>query len=294
MKQWIPFFIAALAFSISLLLMRPETRVPVVVAAADLPAGHRLVEGDLAVRDVPVSLAPEDAMDATGSLTGQTLRVPRTAGDALYAAHLGSESLELAPGERAVALHVGDSSGLAGLLKPGDRVGITVTFAGQTLGAEEPARSGSYGKVLAGGLRVLYISPDFTALDPLEASPPPGGGLAPAGAARQRQTEGVVVLAVPVEAQVIPYDFLAYGVASASRPVSLIDLLPALDQSRDVALSLSLEPDVAQAFTTSGVFLPDLVVAPGPSPTPDQTQVSYATTPTPAQPPAATPETVQP
>jgi pilus assembly protein CpaB len=289
MQKLIPFFIAVAAFIGALFLMRPEERLPLVVAARDLPAGHALVAADLEVRQIPASLAPEAALRDPAGLHGQTLRVARTAGDYLYPDNLGGEDLQLAADERALAIHVSDSAGLAGLLKPGDRVGLTVTFAGQTMAAEEDRqRTGAYAKTLAGGLRVLYISPDFAALDPAESAPPAGesGGFAANGAVRQRKTDGVVVLAVPVDLQVIPYDFLSYGVASESRPVNLIDLLPALDQSRDVALSLALEPKQPRAFTTSGVFLPDLVVAPGPSPTPTETPETPLAvhTPAPSQP----------
>ena len=75
------------------------------------------------------------------------------------------------------------------------------------------------------------------------------------------------MLAVPVEAITIGYDFSTFGVNSESRLVSLTDLLPALDLVANVQLSLFLEPDAPESFITSGVFLPDLVITPGPTPT---------------------------
>jgi hypothetical protein len=77
-----------------------------------------------------------------------------------------------------------------------------------------------------------------------------------------------VVLAVPVEAITIGYDFSDLGIASASLLASLTDLLPALDQVDTVRLSLFLEPEKPDPFLTSGLFLPDLVITPMPTPTP--------------------------
>ncbi len=72
-----------------------------------------------------------------------------------------------------------------------------------------------------------------------------------------------MVLAVPVDARVILYDFLLHNQESEARWVYLVDLLPALDASGEVSLSLVLEPKNPADFTTSGVFLPDLLVLDG-------------------------------
>jgi len=270
MKKLIAAAAAIVVFVIALILMRPEGTVPLPVAAVGLPQGHRLTETDIQMKQLPKSAMPEGAIADPKQLIGQTLRVERSQGDFFYPTSLGGETLELNANERAIAIHVTDAAGLGGLLKPGDRVGVTVTFAGQTFqdgeSEDDDGRTGAYAKLLAGGLRVLYISPDFLALDPAPAAPS-GDALAPAGQTRTRKADGVVVLAVPTDLQVILYDFLAIGAESQTRQVNLIDLLPALDQSNDVALSLVLEPKEAAAVNTSGVFLPDLVVQPGPVPT---------------------------
>jgi len=41
-----------------------------------------------------------------------------------------------------------------------------------------------------GGLRVLYVSPDFAALDPLEAAPDPDAGQFSSPVARSRASQG--------------------------------------------------------------------------------------------------------
>jgi len=277
MKRIVPLVAAVFIFAAALFLMRPEPTQAVLSAASDLPAGHELRQEDLAVRSLPKSLVPPGAILDPADAVGKKLSSPRTAGDLIFTANLGGENLQLAPDERALAVHVTDSAGIAGLLKAGDRVGLTATFLAQTSGEDS---RGAYAKQVASGLRVLFISPEFRASDPLletQAS----GGLTGGGAPTQRAKEGVVVLAVPAGMQAVTYDFTAFESESQLHPVYLIDLLPALDQSRDVALSLILEPLSASQAATSGVFLPDLVLEPGPSPTPTTSLKAPSATPTP-------------
>ena len=264
MKKLLPSLIAIPIFLLSLFLMRPEATTPVVVAAVDLPEGRTLVPSDLVVIQLPKSQAPESAVSDPSQVVGQTLRVFRSAGDTINPSHLGGEAITLAPNERAVAIHVTDAGGLAGLIRPGDWVGVTAVLDG---------RDGSFAKTVASSLRVLYLSPEFKAtqetvsnIAPTSPTSPFSGSVS-TSSQRRRETEGTVVLAVPVETITIGYDFSAFGVSSEGLTVSLTDLLPALDLVDTVQLSLFLEPDAPEPFITSGLFLPDLVITPGPSPT---------------------------
>jgi len=264
MKKLLPIIIASLVFLLSLLLMRPEATTPVVVAAIDLPEGHTLVTSDITVSQVSKSQAPQDAFTDPATLIGQRLRVFRGAGDVIKTSNLGGEVITLAPDERAVAIHVNDAAGLAGLIRPGDTVGVSAVMESQ---------EGAFAKTVASGLRVLYISPEFKAaqgspqIDPSSLSTSPFNSDVSTISQPSRELEGTVVLAVPVDAITIGYDFSTYGVNSESRLVSLTDLLPALDSVDSVQLSLFLEPDAPESFITSGLFLPDLVITPGPTPT---------------------------
>ncbi len=269
--QRLPKILAAVGLLGAFLFFRSQKQetVTVVVAAADLPAGHTLAASDLSTADVLASSAPAAAFTDPAAVAGQTLRVARLSGDVIAAEHLGGQTLELQPDERAVGIEVADSAGLAGLLKPGDMVGLTAVLRDS---------SGAYSKVIAEGLRVLYVSPEFSALDPLSAQRIQTGGGDNVTTSVQpgttRDTQGTVVLAVPVRAQVVAYDFAAFGVQSETRLVNLVDLLPALDSAANVTLSLYLQPESAKAFRSPGVYLPDLVVTPGPSPTPTATPLA--------------------
>ncbi|MEJ5200628.1 MAG: Flp pilus assembly protein CpaB [Anaerolineales bacterium] len=275
MKKLFPLLIAGLVFLVALGLSQPEKQTEVVVAAIDLPARHTIAEGDVMIKSLPVSSVPQDAFRKPEALYGQTLRFDRLAGDIILPSHLGGQQIELQPNERAVALRVNDSAGLSGLIQPGDLVGITAVLR---------SVNGTYSKYVAGGLRVLFITPEFRLNQPQntvpQGTPQAGGGLVTApGMEGGRAQEGVVVLAVPVQTQVLIYDFpLPDGtLLSEQRYVNLIDLLPALDQAQDVELSLVLESPAAADFTSPGIFLPELALTPQPTPTPDLTATAQYT-----------------
>ncbi|MDT8899458.1 Flp pilus assembly protein CpaB [Thermanaerothrix sp. 4228-RoL] len=268
MKKFLPIVLAMVVFAVALALNRPEPQVAVVVAAADLPEGRVLAESDLATKEMPKSLAPDGAVSEVQSLVGQRLRVARSAGDPILPAHLGGEVLELRPNERAVALQVSAAQGLAGLLKPGDRVGLTVIVnSGQQ----------TFAKYLVGGLRVLWVDPAFKRDSGMvPQTTPSGGGLfgggSPAAAADvEGAARGLVVLAIPTDMKVVPYAFAAgFGAENIEQPLYLLDVLPALT-TQGAQFGLVLEPEKAQEAQTSGLALQSLVITPGPTMTPTPT-----------------------
>lgn len=270
-KKYLPYLLAVFVFFVALSLLRPPEQTQVAVAAVDLPAGHILTEGDLVMKGVPADLLPpEGAITDPAAAVGQALRIDRSAGDLILATHLGDKPVLLQPDERAVAIQVSDSAGLAGIIRPGDRVGVTAILTDGDYTVQ-----GVFSKAAVENLRVLYIQPSFVAEDPAEAAgqiitPDPQTGIA---VQRQRSKEGVVVLAVPVKAQAVVYDFASAGIeaTTAVRLVNAVELLSALDQADNVKLSLYLMPDEAQPMNTSGLWLPELVIrqmTPTPTPTP--------------------------
>lgn len=266
MKKAVPIILAVIVFATAFLFLsaRKGRQSEVVVAAWDLPAGHTLMTADLTLREVSETDLPKSAVSDPQGIVGQTLRVDRTAGDLVTTQHLGGQEIQLEPDERAVAIEVNDSAGLAGLLQAGDQVGVTAVMM---------SNAGAFSKVIHEGMRVLYVSPEFRSVDPAAYQPAAdeanGSAMSGSTSTPSRDSLGVVVLAVPTGAVVVSYDFAPFGVESAMQTINVIDLLPALDHASNVQLSLFMQPDEAQNFSTSGVFLPDLVMTPGPSPTPD-------------------------
>ena len=270
-KNILPIIFAGLAALVAFVVLKAqkEQTIDVVIASRHLPTGHTLNSDDLAIITIPDSSAPEWGVTDPASLIGGTLRVERYPNDYIGPQHLGGQNLELAPDERALAIEVTDSAGLGGLLKPGDVVGVTAVMADNL---------GTYAKVVAENLRVLYVAPEFKAVDPAAYQPSTKGdesGFSSSAASPNRQTRGVVVLAVPTGNQIVAYDFASFGVESETRLVNIVDLLPALDHAHNVELSLFIQPLEANTLLTSGVFVPDLMVVPGPSPTPTTTPIGF-------------------
>lgn len=268
MKKYIPLILAVIVFGVALALNQPETQASVVVAAIDLPEGRTLSESDLMVKQMPQSLAPAGAVDDPRSLVGQRLRIARSAGDPILPAQLGGETLELAPDERAVAVQVNAASGLAGLLKAGDRVGLTVIVT---------ANQQTFAKYLAGGLRVLWVDPIFRREEaPVQATPQSGsggvfgGGASPAVSDTSGSAKGLVVLAIPTDARLVAYDFGLFNAENGQLPVNLVDLIPVLS-TQGAQFGLLLEPEGAKEIVTGGIAVQSIAITPGATLTPTPT-----------------------
>src|SRR5512141_2588293 len=115
LKKVLPYVLSAIVFFLSLALMRPAPSRTVVVAAHDLPAGHVLVEADLKLQAMPQTSIAEDALTDVQAAIGQSLRLDRGAGDIIRSSNFG-QMIPLEPNERAVAVKVTDTTGLAGLI----------------------------------------------------------------------------------------------------------------------------------------------------------------------------------
>lgn len=265
-----------------------------VVAARDLGAGTTLVAADLTTAQVDAARAPADAIADPGRLVGQTLAVVRFASEPVTPRHIGP-AVTLAPDERGIAVKVQADTGLAGLLRPGMKVGMVATLA--------DGDRDIYAKSLLEGLRVVYVSPDFQArpYTPATASASVSksgstGALGMDSAPATSSTgssgtvrEGVLVLAASTQAQPVRYETitdtlkLAAGgpitgtlpltttTATAARPtptvkpkeppvrwVIPIELIAALNAAQNSSFTLVLLPEAPQVYTTAGLTLTDV------------------------------------
>ena len=289
-KKVIPYVLAILVFFVALILLHPAPSKMVVVAAHDLPAGHTLVASDLSLVAMPASSVASDAMTDTKLAVGQALKIDRGQGDILRTSNLG-QMMTLQPDERAVAVKVTDSTGLVGLLVPGQKVGIVASIPMQSQDTQ-----GTFSKATIEGLRVLYLDPRFAASDnstlssssmqPVSSSSTSLTGTGGVNTTSERAQTGFVVLAVPTGLQTVLYDFSADNSVSETRSVNVLELLAALDSTSGAEITLYLMPgENASRFSSPGLWLPDLVVTPQASETPTPTAapgaVSPATTPKP-------------
>ncbi len=259
MKKYIPLLVAAVVFILAILLLQPESKVQVVVLTNDLPAGHVLADIDLAVRELPESFRPVDAVEVPSQAVGQTLKTDRSKGDILRLRHLG-EPISLQPNERAVAIRVDDATGLGGLLAPGDVVGITAVIYGNNI---------AFSKVTMESFRVLYVSPEFRAgfgvqqyADSSDSS---------STFAQERSEQGTVLLAVPIALMDVKYDFSFMGGTVEIRKVNAVEMIAALSASGNSRIVLYKVPLNPETMDSPGLYLPDLILIPTPSPAPTPT-----------------------
>lgn len=265
-KRAFPIVLALIVFLIAFILLRPAPSRLVVVAAYDLRAGHVLSDQDVTLRSIPSDGLPTDVITDKTTVIGQPLRIDRGQGDVIRSSQLGN-LIELAPNERAVAVKITDPTGMAGLLVPGQKVGVVATIPEQNAQV-----SGTFSKATIEGLRVLYIDPRFAAsmnANVVPQSTPQTFGLTGSLTTQDRATTGTVVVAVPTNLQTIFYDFTSSGAISQSRTVNALELLAALETTDGAEITLYLIPDEnANKFTSPGLWLPDLIVTPLPTATP--------------------------
>lgn len=263
MKKIIPIILAVVAFLAVWMFLSPESQGMVAVAAVDISVGHIIEAVDVEIQSMPESLIPSDAITNINDIVGMTLKINRAQGDIIRASQIGEEVISLQPDERAVAVTVDNATGFAGLLSAGDYVGLNVIISLPGKGEE-----GTYSKVAIENLRLLYISPEFQALDP--DAVPETNETSGAVYVEDRESSGVAILAVPIDAETIIYDFSKVDstVSTKSQTVYVIELLTALEASANAQLYLYLMPHGAENMVTSGLWLEDVVVfARTPTPT---------------------------
>ena len=227
----------------------------VVVARASIPAGARLVEGYLELREVHTGDVLPNALTSIEEAEGQVLTIARAPGDQITSDMVGSAATvglanQLEPGHRAVAVHVNQASGLLGVLRPGDRVSIVAVVDPQAAQVEvrrafyspvptgegkveetelvEQELPGPSAHVVISGLRVLLVPQLFRYEEVLPEDD--GDMFAPARTSSSAQNNSVILLDVPTE----PVEI------SEGLEMSPAALLPLLDAHAE--LHLILEP----------------------------------------------------
>jgi len=208
-NSWmLPLILGILTAIVLAVLLWPTEKKPVnvMVAARDLGAGEVLTAADLATAPLSPDTAPADAVTNPEQLIGQSLAVVRFQGEPITPRHLGS-SVALQANERGVAVRVSKDRGLAGLLRPGMKVGVVATLPDPT----GVGQGNIFAKATLENLRVLYVPPDFQASGyaPVQtAKANVEGGVTTnvsVASTPKLANEGVIVLAAPIDPQPILY-----------------------------------------------------------------------------------------
>jgi pilus assembly protein CpaB len=150
-------------------------------------------------------------------------------------------------------------------LRPGDLVGLTAVIDSGGIGEQ-----GTYSKAAVENLRVLYLSPDFLATEDSTNVTTTTTDNTTATTRTERKPEGALVLAVPINAETIVYNFedVEPELGVQERVVNVIEMLTALEASENAKLFMYLMPRDAETMVTSGLWLPELIIKPyKPTPT---------------------------
>ncbi|WP_013627863.1 Flp pilus assembly protein CpaB [Rubinisphaera brasiliensis] len=111
--------------------------VEVLVAAQDISPGVLLNQANCAFKKLPVEGVPSDAVRSKEEYAERGLLVPVMAGDIIRKSKLGARgeiaaSASIPAGMRTVSIQVNDTKTHSGLLQPGDRVDLQVTYEVRT------------------------------------------------------------------------------------------------------------------------------------------------------------------
>lgn len=143
-----------------------EAAISIVIAKTDLPADHLIDPAvDLDIQRVPSKtfsfLARAGVKgDEKNALRGRRLNTPIAAGSPIMYSHLvGVTDLEIVPGSRAFTIEIDETGIIGGILVPGDRVDIVVSWklpeakraTGGPLGRDQSV-SEAVGQAVAGAM----------------------------------------------------------------------------------------------------------------------------------------------
>lgn len=129
----------------------------VVVARQVIAARTMITEQMVQTKDIPVEMIqPGTAMELS-EVVGKVCRSELYPGEPIRTDRLyrdqdpsGELALQIPPGQRALTVQINEVSGLAGLLRPGDRVDVLVTF-------DQAADKTSLSTLLLQNVRVLAV-----------------------------------------------------------------------------------------------------------------------------------------
>ena len=244
--------LAALAGILTLALLTgivvPQT---VIVTRYDLAAGTRLTAELLEEKRLPKAAVPEGAYSSIEEVAGKVLTTSRVTGDAITAYVAGDSSAaagipaELAPDTVAIAVEIDQATGLAGIVRPGQRVSVIAILDPQAIQLNQTVQS------------IMPISPQATEtflipaelLQPVPTATPTPTPAPPLSPAASITISGVRVLVVP---QAFRYEelpqtdgqdqFFADARTSQSSQEGSVILLEAPVKPIPVAPGLSVSP----------------------------------------------------
>lgn len=244
----------------------PPVNVSVVKATVDIPLGTLVSSEMLTTATVPSSSAAKDSFPDTSLVIGKVARRPILTGAQVRATDfdVNQTATDLAPllppGKRALAITIGEVTGVGKLIHVGDTVDVLVTFDENTIKVvtlDPPAKS-PYGH--DDGLRPVTVKAplllqDIQVIGTIDSPPPaPAGGAqasaAPVGPYLTGTSKLIIIAVTDAQAEAIVF----------ARTAGTIDLI--LRSPVDAGLTAATDGVILKTmFETYGVLPPYLVKA---------------------------------
>jgi Flp pilus assembly protein CpaB len=183
---------ALIFFAVSMFVAGLANDQEVVVAKVPISAGTRLTASLLEVKRINASAALPNGFTTVKELDGQLLVSARMPGDQITQAMVGDKAIStiaasLQPGKAAIAIKVDQATGLAGIVRVGDLVGVVGIVTAQDLDLPDVRTSTAVVTPVA-----IAVSPVLTGT--VRATPTPR---APLGASARIALNDLRVLVVP-------------------------------------------------------------------------------------------------
>jgi len=114
----------------------PMPTIKVLVALENIDTGMRLTETNVAFKNLPAGSVQGDAVHTEADYLERAAKVPFMAGDVIRKSKLTEQgewgkSIAIPMGMRVISIPVDDTHTISGLLRPGDRVDVLVTYQGR-------------------------------------------------------------------------------------------------------------------------------------------------------------------
>lgn len=110
-----------------------EAKVAVLTVIEQIDTGQAVTQQKVKFKEIPQSLVPENAITSADQFDQRAVKSPAYPGEILTIDRLGEkgvmgQSITIEPGYRVIGIPVDASNSFSGMLQPGDRVDILVTY----------------------------------------------------------------------------------------------------------------------------------------------------------------------
>jgi pilus assembly protein CpaB len=143
-------------FLSSLVKFGSGDKIDVVTAAQDIPANTLITEEMLVMQELPEDAVLTGAITKMSDVVGKTIQANVYAGEQIISAKLiapgeagsGTLAYSIEPGMRAITIAVDATTGLSGMIKPGNHVDLVGEYA---------ATGGTVTDIIAQNIKILAV-----------------------------------------------------------------------------------------------------------------------------------------